>query len=140
MKKILTKNKLIEAYFDYRKSHSDSDYWAWEEVDVKLIKNDPDKAWQVILKLLEAAQDDGDLAYVAAGPLEDLLVYHGEKIIDRLEKEAQTNHKLRFTLSGVWRNKISEDIWKKILEWIRPEKLTLSEPYFGEGWEKRKVK
>ena len=37
------------------------------------VSEDPQKAWELALRLVAAAQDDSALGYVAAGRLEDLL-------------------------------------------------------------------
>ena len=42
------------------------------------------------------------LAYIAAGPLEDLLKLHGLHVIARVEQESKTDVRLQLALSGVW--------------------------------------
>ena len=48
------------------------------------------------------------------GPLEDLLVYHGPDVIDKIEALATSDPEFRGLLGGVWRNKIREDVWERI--------------------------
>jgi hypothetical protein len=54
------------------------------------------------------------LGNLAAGPLEDLLVYQGPLIIDKVEALAAADPAFRRLLSGVWRNQIREDVWERI--------------------------
>jgi hypothetical protein len=54
------------------------------------------------------------LAILSAGPLEDLLVYHGDTVIDRVEAAAKANPTFAFLLGGVWRNAISQEVWDRI--------------------------
>ena len=51
---------------------------------------------------------------LSAGPLEDLLVYHGHEVIDRVESEARSNPKFASLLGGVWKNAMADDIWRRI--------------------------
>ena len=44
------------------------------------------------------------LAYVAAGPLEDLVCRAGPDFIDRIEHEAKFNRQFGRMLTGVWLN------------------------------------
>ncbi len=67
-----------------------------------LIHNDPEKSWEVTLELIEQCQKDEELADVAAGPLEDLLNYHGPDFIDRVLERARKKKKFRRCLTGVW--------------------------------------
>lgn len=91
----------------------DEDFEVIEALD-QLIKTDCDKAWLVILEICKHAKSDLDLANLAAGPLEDLLVKHGAKIIERVEQHSAINSKFKETLSGIWKNAIPDDIWCRI--------------------------
>lgn len=59
-------------------------------------------AWPVIVALVEGAPDDEAVAFVAAGPLENLIRDHGPRFLDRLEAQARTSAHFRDALSGVW--------------------------------------
>jgi hypothetical protein len=54
------------------------------------------------LALVELAPDDAALAYVAAGPLEDLVREHLERFADRLVEQARRDPRFRDALKGVW--------------------------------------
>jgi ABC-type nitrate/sulfonate/bicarbonate transport system substrate-binding protein len=61
----------------------------------------PEQKWEFIKELVAAAPDDGALASIGAGPLEDLLYGNSEEFIERVEQEALINEKFRFSLSIV---------------------------------------
>ena len=63
---------------------------------------------------MQAAPDEGMLAGVGAGPLEDLLTGYGMKFIERIEKYASTDAKFRFALAGVWKSSMSELLWQRV--------------------------
>jgi hypothetical protein len=88
-------------------------FWAATEVS-ELSRNDPAWALDFILEVLRRQPLPRVLANLAAGPLEDLLVYHGPVIIDRVEALATGDPAFQRLLSGVWRNRIREDVWERI--------------------------
>jgi hypothetical protein len=51
---------------------------------------------------LRQARDEATLAYIAAGPLEDLLVQSGMTFIDRVEQAARAEPQVLRALCGVW--------------------------------------
>jgi hypothetical protein len=77
--------------------------WASEELD-RLVRDDPSGALEIVGQLIEAAPNDAALAYVAAGPLETLLTFHGEQLIRDVEESAAKNGRFCRALSGVWTN------------------------------------
>ncbi|MCU1310799.1 MAG: hypothetical protein JWO20_1924 [Candidatus Angelobacter sp.] len=93
--------QIVDAYFRYHQKHDKADEWAWEKVD-DLVRADPDEGWRITFMLVNKAETDEALAYVAAGPLEDLLKNHGLTVIDRIEEESRKNARLHLALSGVW--------------------------------------
>ena len=78
------------------------------------VRDDPERAWRLILAILRQDKSDLVVSCLAAGPLEDLLGYHGQAFIDRVERLAQTDSDFNTLLGGVWRNSISEDIWQRV--------------------------
>lgn len=91
----------------------DSTYWAWEELN-DICRSDPDLCWELILEILRADQSDRVLANLAAGPLEDLLVRHGSKVINRVESEARKDRQFKHLLGGVWKNAMSDEVWNRV--------------------------
>src|SRR5262245_39294087 len=47
----------------------------------------PEQQWKFILAAVRHAQSDEELGHIAAGPVEHLLGWHGEKYIARIESE-----------------------------------------------------
>ncbi len=79
-----------------------------------IVENEPEKAWDAILKALEDDRLTPSLGIIAAGPLEDLLSFHGEQFIERVEKEARSNPAFAHLLGGVWQSSISDGVWRRI--------------------------
>ena len=90
----------ISHYLNRRNGVDDSSS-ASEKAD-DIISCDPDKGWDLVLELIDAAPDDLMLATIAAGPLENLLNESPEVLSDRVENEARRDPKFRRCLTGVW--------------------------------------
>jgi uncharacterized protein DUF6869 len=87
--------------------------WASTRVS-ELSRTDPTAALDVILEIQRRSPPARVLANLAAGPLEDLLVYKGPEVIDQIETLAEVEPAFRSLLAGVWRNRIREDIWNRV--------------------------
>ena len=94
-------NALAEAYLrNHRSSDKEKDFWAWEEV-LRLIRDEPEAAWRVTLLLLDKAESDAEVGYIAAGPLEDFIDVHGHRALDRIDEVVDRNQRLQLALSMV---------------------------------------
>jgi hypothetical protein len=80
-------------------------FWAAAEV-AELSRREPAATLDFILEVLKRNPQPRVLANLAAGPLEDLLVYHGPAVIERVEALAAEDTVFSQLLSGVWRNAI----------------------------------
>ena len=118
--------RLIDAYLSYAKSlcrdeMNDADYWAVDVVR-DIVARDAEAAWPIVLELIGRAEDDEVLAFIAAGPLEDLLIAHGPQLIDRIEARAATDKTLRRALSGVWgESQMSDLVLQRLKLLVRDE-------------------
>jgi hypothetical protein len=74
----------------------------------------PEHKWKFILLAVQHAQSDAELGHVAAGPLEHLLSWHGDAFIAAVEEEAKRDPKFARTMTGVWRMKMSDEIWERV--------------------------
>jgi hypothetical protein len=74
----------------------------------------PEIAWAAIVALSRQHLDPEQVAVLAAGPLEDLLAYHGPSFIDRVEKEARVYAAFRHLLGGVWPSSIKPEVWRRV--------------------------
>src|SRR5262245_54660710 len=79
-------------------SPQEGDWAAWNEIN-RRVREAPEEGWPLILHLVSLAQDDAALAFVAAGPLEDLLNHNCRHVIERVEREARTDPRFRRCLA-----------------------------------------
>lgn len=105
--------KISTALCTFRDPNSnveEANYWAFERLD-DLVKNDPEKAWPLILEIRNATNDSKVLAQLAAGPLEDLINSSGDSFIDRIEALAKVDQDFRRLIGGIWpRRDLSEEL------------------------------
>lgn len=73
--------------------------------------HDPERVWEAVLRLSRQTLTQEQVALLAAGPLEDLLVHHGAKFISRVEDEAQNSPSFANLLGGVWQSSMPQEIW-----------------------------
>ncbi len=79
-----------------------------------VVQDFPEHAWQAILAVVADPRAEPFLGNLAAGPMEDLLSYHGDTFIDRVEAEAKKDPKFSYMLGGVWQFQMSEKIWNRV--------------------------
>jgi hypothetical protein len=82
---------------------------AWD-----LCQDEPERAFRFILEVLRHNQSDKILGALSAGPLEDILAKHGERMIERVEAEAKSNPLFARLLGGVWQNEMPDNIWQRV--------------------------
>ena len=107
---------LVQEWIEYSANPKGNEnlFWAWESVD-DAVHDSPEEAWALILALIEEAPNNAILADVAAGPLENLVVYHSAKFIERIDEMARKSPKFRLCLTGVWcKGSIPEEHYKII--------------------------
>jgi hypothetical protein len=110
---------LAEGEAGPAESESEDSEADWEWVTAgerlrRLVDEDRDTAWRVILRLIELA-DDPLLGRVGAGPLEDLLRGHGSEFIAKVERLAAVDTRFREALRSVWGwATMSEDLLVRI--------------------------
>ena len=87
--------------------------------------NDPELAWATIRKVVDnfemadleaenASTAQKVVGRLAAGPIEDLLSYHGPDFIDRVEAAARSDQRMRWALGGAWRYTMTDEIWARV--------------------------
>lgn len=74
----------------------------------------PELQWKFILLTVSLAETDAELADIAAGQIEHLLGWHGEKYIDLVEQEAENSPKFARTLTGVWKYMMTGEVWARV--------------------------
>jgi len=88
-------------------------------------EEEPELAWETI-KLVLREYPEADFyaeteteaqkvcGVLAAGPIEDLLSYHGEEFIDRFEAEARSDRRMAWALGGAWQFTMPDEIWNRV--------------------------
>lgn len=127
------KTELVEAWFDYYfqrvlssaeiHTYEHEAYWSHEELN-DLIDGGGnishiELAWDLILLIFQQAKKEFDLrliAYIASGPVEDLLSAHGVDFIDRVETLAKKDAKFAILLGAVWEGDMKDKIWNRVKE------------------------
>jgi hypothetical protein len=104
----MTDSELISGYLAHAntttRDGTDAEHFdAREQLD-ELVTDEPEKAWPIICEIIRriSPEDEDILAYVAAGPLEDLLARHPHTSIDRIEELARKDAHFCRAVSGVW--------------------------------------
>lgn len=110
----------IDAFIEiYRDEHTNLSpdhplWWAAERSMFLLPGVDHDTMWEFVLGVLARKPSPHVLSCLAAGPLEEMLAYHGAVFIDRVEVAARQDPAFRHLLAGVWRNATPEDLWRRV--------------------------
>lgn len=80
----------------------------------------PEQCWEVIQEIFRLEKSDLILSNLAAGPIEELLSYHGDALIDRIESLARSDPQFSRTLGNVWQNRIPDHVWKRVRQVAGP--------------------
>jgi hypothetical protein len=75
---------------------------------------DPESVWAAILHLMQRDLSEDQISWLAAGPIESLLAWHGERFIERVEAEARHSPAFVSVLRGVWRQDVPQELWQRI--------------------------
>jgi hypothetical protein len=97
-----------------RTGDNDPAWWAVETVIMWNINSQHEALWQFITRSFERPMTDEAFGMIAAGPLEDLISYHGQLYIDRIEALARKNPRFNYLLGGVWKNASTDDVWSRV--------------------------
>jgi hypothetical protein len=108
-----TRDRLVSAFVEYytkRFFWGDDGVLREQQTDssdlfdecVRLARDDPEDCWSFVLGVVEATGDEFVLVNLAAGPLENLINWHGPTFIERVEHQARASAKFRGVLCGVW--------------------------------------
>ncbi len=111
-------DELIDAWIklQYHKSGTEEYnrlFWSFEAV-LQMIQDDPDATFQFILDVLKRDSDWPVIGTLAAGPMEDLLSTHGDKVIERVEAQAKVDPIFAKMLGGVWKLRMSDENWSRL--------------------------
>jgi hypothetical protein len=104
------RDRICPAWLTYQRN-----WWAYSSVD-RLVSEDPEEAWALMLRIIELADNDELIEAVGAGPLEDLISKHGPKLINRVKDESVQNGRLRAALQHVWLSPAENEVLDELLE------------------------
>ena len=88
-------------------------------------EEEPELTWETIALVIQA-YPEADLFAVnkteaqevcgvlAAGPVEDLLSYHGNRYIRRFEDEARRDRRMAWLLGGTWKFEMTDEVWHRV--------------------------
>ena len=109
--------KLTDVYLRNHAGCRDEDFWAWLEVQ-RLVKTDLEQAWGIVQLLVERADSDAALGYVAAGPVEDFVDIYGNDALDVIEERCKSDQRMQFALSGIWLERESRVLtrWRELMK------------------------
>jgi hypothetical protein len=102
--------QLARAWVEqYSKSDRDRDdnFFVLMDFERDLGEDDPDRAIDLILEILDIETNPVLLSMLAAGPLEDVISMN---TIDRIEREAAVNKRFHDLLGGVWYFRAPEEL------------------------------
>ena len=88
--------------------------WHASEREYKLLREDPEAVWQLVLAVLRLDTSSEIQEVLSAGPLEDLLAQHAEDFIGRVEHQARSDPSFAKLLGGVWQSGMSHSVWARV--------------------------
>jgi hypothetical protein len=112
-----TDEEIVAAYRrQFEAGGNSEDFWAFGDVLEQC--GSLERGVEITLKLINSADDELYLAYVAAGPLEDILKWHGSAAIPYIEGAATESDKVRQALAGVWLSSADEAFseWERLMK------------------------
>lgn len=88
-------------------------------------RDEPDLTREVILLVMRSYSESDYFAAgkteaqavcgaLAAGPVEDLLCFHGHRFIAEFEEITLHDRRMAWLLGGVWQSFMDEDIWRRV--------------------------
>lgn len=88
-----------------------------------IIKGNEHIGWELIVETLNLAEDSKALHMLAAGPFENFMAYCGDKWVDTIVAEVETNPRIGWLLGALSRKSLSSLAWAKIIavrsnEWL----------------------
>jgi len=112
------RSEILGRYFLHLDTPADPDlYDIIEEVD-ELVCVNPNEAWEIIKDLVQIAPSDNALAYLAAGPLENLLAARGKGMAGAICDEALRNERIRDALRLVLLEELDPSVRITQGEWL----------------------
>lgn len=115
-------NELISSWIKLQFTERESDDFynlIWSDADLDFtVKNDPDIAWLIILKIIERNKSNTILEQLSSGHFKNFIIYHGKNYIELIEKQAREDHDFAILLGGLLDGEtfkmVDDTIWERI--------------------------
>lgn len=92
-----------------------NDYNSWvDEMLNSVVVCDPQRALRLIDAIAQTTEDEFVIGNLAAGPLENLLKYHGAEVIDDIERMAKSESARILDLLSQIYDTTSDEVWNRI--------------------------
>ena len=117
------RNKLAKAWIALQTTPQNSPeynslFWSYKQ-SYDLIRENPIEAWNLILAIWSLDQSPATKQSLSGGLIEELLCYHGEFMIQHIERQAKADRSFAALLGGVWQNTMTNDVWNRLQDvWI----------------------
>ena len=121
--------RLAKAWIDLQTTPQNSSrynslFWSFEQA-YRLVREDPIEAWNLVLVIWSLDQAPA-IKQSLSGLLEELLCYHGDLMIERIERQARADQSFTTLLGGVRQNTITNAVWNRLQDvWIATDGASL---------------
>ena len=93
-------------------------FWAFRQ-SYDLTREQPMEAWRLILTIWSLDQSTPTKKSLSAGLIEELLCYHGEFMIQHIERQARADRSFATLLGAVRQHTMPDDVWNRLQDvWI----------------------
>jgi hypothetical protein len=104
-------------------SEYNSLFWSFEQT-YDLVREEPIQAWKLILTIWSLDRSTPTRRSLSAGPIEELLCFHGDFMIPHIERQAKADPWFATLLGGVPQNTMSDNIWNRLqTAWIATDSM-----------------
>jgi len=121
-----TPNELAADWIASRRRDADEAAGSWAQfLLVDFPREEPELTWEAIKIIVRGYPEDDFYAeteteaqvvcgVLSAGPVEDLLSFHGPDYINRFEQEAARDRRMAWILGGAWQAQMRDDVWNRV--------------------------
>ncbi|NSY38533.1 DUF6869 domain-containing protein [Leisingera sp. ANG59] len=111
-RKLQVTNQVLENACDYLHSGlSKGDVEQW--IVFICFWANPNALWNFTIDAMAAAENDDDLGRIAVGLAEHILAHYGS-MMPYFEARASVDPDFKRMLTGVWRHRMSDDVWMRL--------------------------
>ena len=106
------------ANWDSTTSDHEKELNSWvDDALYAAMQHDAEYAFRIIEAINEQDSDQSQIEVFAAGPVEDLLVHHGETVIQNVVALASRDDNFARVLGGVWKRDMADNVWELVLKY-----------------------